>query len=144
MFVNYFSGAFKLTPAEVNLDPASQLGKTVINLSKTQFGPSEYSLLEKGLNFIPTPKEITNTPILEAATKFARRLKLAYHFRRSNHYVSQKFIPKSTWAPNDKDMPTEVLETVEKIKSDLSNLQVPYHQNNLNFTVKQQDTIQTP
>ena len=89
-------------------------------------------MLEKGLNFIPTPKEITNTPILEAATKFARRLKLAYHFRKSNYYVSQKFIPKSTWAPNDKDMPAEVLETVEKIKSDLSNLQVPYHQNNLN------------
>jgi len=103
----------------------------VINLSKTQFGPSEHSLLEKGLNFIPTPKQITNTPILEAATQFARRLKLAYHFRNSSNHVRQKFIPKSTWTPDNKNMPAEILETVEKINSDLSNLKVPYHQNNL-------------
>ena len=104
----------------------------MINLSKTQFGPSEHSLLEKGLNFIPTPKQITNTPILEAATQFARRLKLAYHFRNSSKHVRQKFIPKSTWTPDNKNMPAEILETVEKINSDLSNLKVPYHQNNLN------------
>ena len=103
----------------------------MINLSKTQFGPSEYSLLEKGLNFIPTPKQITITPILEAATQFARRLKLAYHFRNSSNHVRQKFIPKSTWTPDSKNMPAEILETVEKINSDLSNLKVPYHQNNL-------------
>ena len=29
-------------------------------------------------------------------------------------------------------MPTEVLETIEKINTDLSNLEVPYHRNNLN------------
>ena len=104
----------------------------MINLSKTQFGPSEYDLLEKGLNFIPTPKYITKTPILEAATKFARRLKLAYHFRNSSYHVRQKFIPKSTWSPSDKNMPKEVLETIEKINTDLSDLTIPYHQNNLN------------
>ena len=104
----------------------------MINLSKTQFGSSEYELLEKGLNFIPTPKEITNTPILEAATKFARRLKLAYRFRNSSYRVYQKFLPKSTWTPSDKNMPIEVLDTIEKINTDLSNLQVPYHRNNLN------------
>ena len=118
--------------AEVNLDPASQLGKTVINLSKTHFGPSEYDLLEKGLNFIPTPKYITKTPILEAATKFARRLKLAYHFRNSSYRVQQKFIPTSTWSPKDENMPKEILETIEKINSDLSDLTIPYHRNNLN------------
>ena len=88
-------------------------------------------MLEKGLNFIPTPKNITKTPILEAATKFSRHLKLAYQFRKSKAFVRQKFIPKSTWAPNDKDMPEEVLQTIEKINTDLSNLKVPYHQNNL-------------
>ena len=103
----------------------------MINLSKTQFGPSEYSLLEKGLNFIPTPRNITKTPILEAATKFARHLKLAYRFRNSSKFVRQKFIQKSTWTPKENNMPTEVLETIEKINSDLSKLKVPYHQNNL-------------
>ena len=105
----------------------------MINLSRVQLGPSEHKVLEKGLNFIPTPKVITNTPILEAASKFARRLKLAYHFRNSNYQVKQKFIPKSSWAPNDKDMPTQVLDTIEKINSDLSTLKAPYHQNNLKY-----------
>ena len=77
---------------EVNHDPASQLGKTVINLSTTSFGPSEYNLLDKGLNFIPTPRRITKIPILEAATRFSRRLKLAYHFRNSKCHVPQKFV----------------------------------------------------
>lgn len=104
----------------------------MINLSKTHFSSAEYTLLEKGLNFIPTPKQITNTPILEAATKFGRRLKLAYHFRNSSYQVKQMFIPPSTFTPEDKNMPREVLETIEEIKNDISNLQVPYQKNNLN------------
>ena len=91
----------------------------------------ESKLLEKGLNYIPTPKNITKLPILEAANNFARRLKLAYRFRNSTYHRSTKFIPKSTWTPEDKTMPPEVLGTISKINADLSNLQVPYHQNNL-------------
>ena len=103
----------------------------MINLSKVKLGQQETELLDKGLNFIPTPKRITKIPILEAATKFGRRLKLAYHFRNSSNYTRQKFLPQSNWTPNDKDMPLEVLETIEKINADLSKLKIPNHHSNL-------------
>ena len=106
-------------------------GNNVINLSSMKLGTSEYNVLEKGLNFIPTPREITKIPILEAATKFSRRLKLAYHFRNSQNHVPQKFIEKSSWTPNDKDMPSDILDTVNKIHEDISNLPIPKEQNNL-------------
>ena len=91
----------------------------------------ENKLLEKGLNYIPTPKNLTKLPILEAANSFARRLKLAYRFRNSKYQRSTKFIPKSTWTPEDKTIAPAVLETIGKINADLSALTVPYHQNNL-------------
>ena len=87
--------------------------------------------MDKGLNFIPTPKNVSHTPILEAATKFGRRLKLAYHFRRSKGYVPTKFQNKSNWVPNDKNIPGEILETIDKISEDISNLTIPKHKNNL-------------
>ena len=103
----------------------------MINLSKIRFDQTETKLLEKGLNFIPTPKKTPKIPILEAATKFARRLKLAYHFRNSSNYTRQKFLPPSNWTPNDKNMPPEVLDTIDKINTDLSKLKIPQNQNNL-------------
>ena len=103
----------------------------MVNLSKTHFGPTEYKLLEKGLTYIPTPRYISNIPILEAGTNFARRLKLAYHFRNSTYRKTREFTPKSKWSPEDKNMPPEVLETIEKINADLTKIKVPYHKNNL-------------
>ena len=113
------------------MDPASQLGNTVINLSKTHLGPFEHKLLEKGLNYIPTPRQVSTIPILEAVTKFERRLKLAYHFRRSKFYHREKFVSKSSWSPDDKDMPADIGEIIKKISDDISNIQVPNPQNNL-------------
>lgn len=103
----------------------------MINLSQIKLDSCEHSLLEKGLNFIPTPKEITNAPILEAASKFSRRLKLAYHFRKSKFDFKQKFVLKSSWVPPDKNISNHVHETIEKINLDLANLQAPKHKNNL-------------
>lgn len=105
----------------------------MINLSQTNFGPSEIHVLEKGLNFIPTPKVITKTPILEAATKFSRRLKLAYRFRNSKNVRTQKFVKKSEWTPNETEMPKEVLETIQKINNDLSELNIPKPKKNLSY-----------
>ena len=103
----------------------------MINLTKHNLGAAENSLLEKGLNFIPTPKDITNSPIKEAATKFSRRLKLAYRFRRSKNHFKEKFVAPSTFTPEDAQMPAEVLETIQKINDDISEIQTPYHKKNL-------------
>ena len=113
------------------MDPASQLGNTVINLSKMQLSQSENDLLQKGLNFIPTPNTVSKLPILEAASHFGRRLKLAYHFRNYSNTKKTDFLPKSSWVPADKNIPLEVHKTIEDINSELSKLKIPYHKKNI-------------
>ena len=116
---------FKLGKSDVNHDPASQIGKTVVNLSKIKLSKSEISLLEKGLNYIPTPKTLKNEPILDSARQFGRRLKLAYRFRNSKYNSKENFTAKSNWTPPDKEIPQLVLDTIKNIESDISNLKVP-------------------
>ena len=69
---------------------------------------------------------------MEAASNFGRRLKIAYHFRKSKfNHQPEKFIDKSKWEPSDKLMPSEILETIQNINTDLTNLEVPKHTQNL-------------
>ena len=69
---------------------------------------------------------------MKAAPNFGRRLKIAYHFRKSKfNHQPEKFIDKSKWEPPDKSMPSEILETIKNINTDLSNLEVPKHTQNL-------------
>ena len=65
---------------------------------------------------------------MEAASNFGRRLKIAYHFRKTNfNHEPEKFIDKSKWETPDKSMPSEILETIQNINTDWTNLEVPKH-----------------
>ena len=123
---------FTLDPDHGSEPRVPQLGKSVINLSKYPLSDIEQSVLDKGLNFIPTPKNVTKIPIMEAASNFGRRLKIAYHFRESKvNHQPEKFIDKSKWEPPDKSMLSEILETIQNINTDLTNMEVPKHTQNL-------------
>ena len=101
-------------------------------MSNYQLSETELNVLNKGLTFIPTQKNISHTPILEAATRFGRRLKIGYHFRKSKLKLGpEKFTPKSNWEPSDKSIHSDVLNTIKEIHNDLSNLKVPAHKENL-------------
>ena len=113
------------------MDPASQIGNTVINLSKLTLSQSEFDVLNKGLNFIPRPKSISRIPILEAATNFGRRLKLNYHFRGSQTFHRTKFTAKSNWTPDDKNIHKNVLDCIDKIHNDIQQLDIPFQNSNL-------------
>ena len=92
---------------------------------------SEFDVLNKGLNFIPRPKSISRTPILDAATRFGRRLKLNYHFKGSSLSYRTKFTAKSNWTPDDKKIDKNVLDCIEKMHSDIQQLDIPPHTSNL-------------
>ena len=111
------------------------MGNQVVNLSKTNISSSILQALEKGLNFCPTPRIISKTPIFEAASKFSRRIKLAYHFRNSKkNFPPEKFIHKSNWVPSDKNIPPVVLETIQNINNDLSNLHISKENHNMSVS----------
>ena len=69
---------------------------------------------------------------METASNFGRKLKIAYHFRKSKfNHQPEKCIDKSKWEPPDKSIPSEILETIQNINTDLTNLEVPKHTQNL-------------
>ena len=87
--------------------------------------------MRRGLNFCPAPRANTKTPILEAASKFNRRIKLAHRFRNSKYSFREKFTFKSDWTPPDSEMPPVVLETIKNIEKDLSDISIVKEKRNL-------------
>ena len=69
------------------------------------------NVLCKGLSFIPTPRNISHTPILEAAARLGRSLKIGCHFSKKKNkqtkkttkikLVSDKYIHKLSLEPSD-------------------------------------------
>ena len=62
----------------------SYIGHTVVNLSDIQLTPDQYSALEKGLTFCPTPGPPDKSKIWSDFKDFYRRLCLKYHFHKDN------------------------------------------------------------
>ena len=94
-------------------------GSSVINLSKKyQISPSEYSLLNKGLKFIPSKGSNKN---IRENTRFDlqlyhRNLKLAAFFQDRPEFNKIPFTNKSTWTPDDSQLPMAIKNV---IKADL-------------------------
>ena len=58
---------------------------------------------------------------MEAASNFGRRLKIAYHFRKSKfNHQPENFIDKFKWEPPDESMLSEILETIQNINTVLT------------------------
>ena len=89
------------------------------------------NVLSKGLKFVPTPRQVTKTPILEATHSFSRQLKLKYRFRNSQNFHKPKFTKKSTWTPSDASVHPKILETINAINKDISELSIPRELPNL-------------
>jgi hypothetical protein len=56
----------------------------VLNVSSVTLSDSETSLLSKGLNFCPTPREVNDLQLREDARAFFRQLRLKEHFSRKD------------------------------------------------------------
>ena len=97
----------------------------MVNLSNFPLSNHGENVLSKGLKFVPTPKQVTKTPILEATNKFSRRLKLTYRFRKSPKFQKPKFTHNSSWTPSDSSVHPAILETIEAINKEISELAIP-------------------
>jgi len=114
--------SFKLLKPEGISNQLKKPKSNILNLSNYILSSAESSLLERGLKFVPTPKHISITPLLNATSEFGRRIKLKYFFRLKSP-LSDVIIPfqgKSTWEPPesriDKDILTSITNFTEKIK----------------------------
>ena len=117
-----------------NKHHVNYLGVRVVNLSDHKLNKSEYSLLEKGITFAPTPGEADIAEIHTEVHRFIRRILLKVFFyddsddndQVDNSYKSAipkgllKFKPASTWTPKTTD-PT-IRAFVHNVQSSLSAL----------------------
>ena len=106
------------TPSHGTSDAASQMGKTIVNLSKSfRLSAQQTELLSKGLTFIPTAKVekegVWRTLELETY-RYHRRLRLAWAFKATREDDSwrddpkQRFVPPSLWQPPFSSLPPPV------------------------------------
>ena len=95
----------------------------MINLSDKLFGNDEISLLQKGLTFIPKPKQPSDEDVKQSFERFSRRLKLAWHFsgNKINNTQPKLFQEKSDWTPNDDSIHPGILEDIVKATEELEN-----------------------
>ena len=80
-----------------------------MNLSRRNLTGFEISLLSKGLNFDPTSNKIDKAKLETELDALGRILRIKWHFRKiENEFDLDKFKPKSTFNPRNKDAATEV------------------------------------
>ena len=77
---------------------------TVVNLSRRELTEGEVSLLSKGLNFCPTPKDLHRFNLRKDINEFIRRIRLEEYFYDGDNVGGDfsdvpAFKSKSTWSP---------------------------------------------
>ena len=100
-----------------------------MNLSSKQFTTPEYNLLNKNLNFCPSPGKYNKATLQKDIEAFTRRIKLKAHFnnenepndgQRKNFYVKSN----STWTPHN---PHHTIKTfVEALTNEIKSLPDTY------------------
>ena len=81
---------------------------SVLNLSAHKLNNSEFSLLEKGLSFVPSPLFINKNCISSSAYSFKRRIKLRHMFRKKPYSKPLPFTGRSSYDPPNSLMPGNI------------------------------------
>lgn len=103
--------------------------KYVLNLSKYKVNHHEYSVLSKGLKFIPTPQNGNiKKVILNDFDEFARKLRCKYHFDKGENLPIHPFKKPSGYNPPFTCYALE--DYIDKTKLELSSIPIKKIHNN--------------
>ena len=101
------------------------LGTNIVNLANIDLNIHEKAILAKGLKFIPTPKSVDKKPIMDGHKEFSRKIKLSFFFHnkpKRDPKDPKLFREKSSWEPDDKLIPPQIREELDKLKVKLGKL----------------------
>ena len=121
---------FKLERVQANSEPEHKpylgLGSNIVNLAGLNLNSDEVSILSKGLKFVPSLKLGDRIDILKAFHEFSRKVKLSYFFHNKPRVEAEKlpFKSKSIWQPDDKLIPIEIKDTLEKLSYKLHKIYI--------------------
>ena len=96
--------------------------KYICNLSSYTLSNSEYSVLSKGLKFIPTPRTDVSSDLEENIDTLANDPRRTYYFHKhpTATYVPHPFKAKSNWqAPPGHTQLEEFISTLKKASDEL-------------------------
>ena len=77
----------------------------------------EKSILEKGLEIIPTPQQVSKA-LIHGGKQFARNIKLAYFFHDKSNNINTSpkiFVPKTSWELPDSYFPKAIKSELDKL-----------------------------
>ena len=115
------------------------VSKNVVNLSKRKLTKAEVSLLSKGLKFVPTSNHINKAKLKMELEAYGRMLRLKWHFRNDEKAFDQnKFKPKSTFNPRNKDAAIEIY--LSSLEEKLMNIEIPQNKYN-NLTREERSAL---
>ena len=115
------------------------VSKNVVNLSKRKLTKAEVSLLSKGLKFVPTSNHINKAKLKLELEAYGRILHLKWYFRNDEkEFDRNKFKPKSTFNPRNKDAAIEIY--LSSLEEKLMNFEIPQRKHN-NLTREEQRAL---
>lgn len=117
-----------MDPAKPNLD------SNILNLSQKDLTKNEKKLLNKGLNFIPTPKTVDQNDLDDATKEIGRKIKIAYYFQddlRNKFRHIPKFKKKSSWSPPDNQILGLVKDKIVKMENEIKAIRIQKENPNL-------------
>lgn len=137
---------FKLITSEVSHDCVKTnpgLGLSVVNLSDYEMNSHESSLLKKGLGYIPYSKANKGS-LMEGFRDFSRKVKLSYFFHNKPSkkcHQERLYREKSSWLPDNKFLPPELIEELDTLELKLSKIRVSDEPKNM--TTQEYDALKT-
>ena len=112
----------------------------VVNLSSRILNKAEVSLLSKGLQFVPTPKNINLSKIKEELEIFGRKLRLEWYFRNDERdLITNPFKKKSKFNPKNKDAAIELY--LSRLEEEILALQKNFNSKYSNLTKEERNAI---
>ena len=92
-------------------------------LSRRNLSWSEISLLSKSLKFVPSANKIDRAKLKRELEEYGRKIRLMWYFRNERSFSTDKFRPKSSFNPRNKDT---IIETyLSCLEERLLGIQIP-------------------
>ena len=139
----YIPNTKEVTNAATLLDGRYQgkfVSPNVVSLSSRILNKAEVSLLSKGVQFVPTPKNINLSKIKEELEIFGRKLRLEWYFRNDERdLITNPFKKKSKFNPKNKDAAIELY--LSRLEEEILALQKNFNSKYSNLTKEERNAI---
>ena len=130
----------KFTTKSIKTYTSKYNRNTIHNLSDHTLTDDEFSVLSKGLSFVPTPRRTFQHQMNISWNRFKTRMLIQYFFRNSVHDKPHPFKRKSNWIPPPSDNPT-LVNFLTLTEQELTSINTPGRKTYSNLTIQEKKAL---